>query len=401
MRLLRSLLYLICGLTDFASFVVVFTVSRSLAEDATGSLQLGILGAGLSLSAAIASLAAGLSSQYVDSRRIFLTGAWLVVLAIIGCAGLERGSILFLASYWTVGIGLGLLYPPLIGWLNQGEDAHANRLGVSRVLIIYCVAWNSGMMCGQLVGGTFFAWGPTWAYGIALAIAMVNIVLAYYAARQVRQLLRSHRNEQAGVSTDMQLALAFKRLSWLANIGGMFGGSMVVHLLPDLAVRIGVPPDNHGSMLAGFRIVVITTYLCMHVLTFWHYSLVTAILSQIIGAVGLMVIAQSTSGSMLAIGLVMLGQLVGYNYFSGLFYSTAGSSSERRALAAGIHEATLAGGMALGTLLGGMLGSYINVRCPYWLAAGVMLLLIAVQVLAWRAWVLPLRRQAVILPVKD
>src|SRR5438067_5712607 len=39
-------LYPICVLTDFAGFVMMFTVSRGLAEGAAGPLYLGIVGAG-------------------------------------------------------------------------------------------------------------------------------------------------------------------------------------------------------------------------------------------------------------------------------------------------------------------------------------------------------------------
>jgi len=95
----------------------------------------------------------------------------------------------------------------------------------------------------------------------------------------------------------------------------------------------------------------------------------------------------------LFIGLALLGQLVGYNYFSGLFYSTAGSSHDRRALAAGIHEATLAAGMAIGTVVGGVLGSLAGHRMPYLLAAAVVLVLLAVQSAAWWSWVRPLENR--------
>jgi MFS family permease len=106
-----------------------------------------------------------------------------------------------------------------------------------------------------------------------------------------------------------------------------------------------------------------------------------------------LVIAGSESTVTLFVGLTLLGQLVGYNYFSGLFYSTAGSPDERRALAAGIHEATLAGGMAIGTMAGGVFGSVGGRRMPYVVAAGVMLALTVVQSTAWWRWVRPLSRR--------
>ncbi|MCA9096616.1 MAG: hypothetical protein KDA68_24215, partial [Planctomycetaceae bacterium] len=79
-------------------------------------------------------------------------------------------------------------------------------------------------------------------------------------------------------------------------------------------------------------------------------------------------------------------QLIGFNYYSGLFYSTSGSKQEGRALAAGIHEATLAIGMSLGTIAGGWLGTVAGPRAPYWMSAGFILFLIAVQIAARQRW---------------
>ena len=195
-------------------------------------------------------------------------------------------------------------------------------------------------------------------------------------------------------SASTELAANFKRLSWIANPGVMIGGSMVIHLLPDLAVPIGIAAESHGSLLACWRAVIIGTYLLMHFAGFWHYRFSTSLASQLLGAVGLVTIAQAESAATLLLGLTLLGQLVGYSYFSGLFYSTAGSSQHRRALAAGIHEATLAAGMAIGTVVGGVLGSVIDQRLPYMLAAMVLLVLVAVQSVVWWKLPCPLRLQA-------
>src|SRR5262249_7454448 len=174
-----------------------------------------------------------------------------------------------------------------------------------------------------------------------------------------------------------------------------FGGSLVIHLLPDLAVTIGVSPDDHGQLLACWRAVAIATYLLLHHAAFWHYRLSVSLAAQILGAFGLGVIAQAATAFTLLLGLTLLGPLVGYNFFPGLFYSTAGSSHERRPLAAGIHEATLAAGMAIGTLAGGVLGSLVSQRMPYLLAAIVILVLIVMQSIAWWNWVRPLSRPGV------
>lgn len=384
---LNLVLYLICGLTDFAAFIVVFAVSRGLAQADVEPWYLGVVGAGVAASAGVGSLLGGWLAHRFNGRAVFVSGAIIMWLSIAACGAADLRSAWLLPGYWLLGIGLGFQYPPLIGWLNQGKDAHANRRGVSRTLILFCIAWNIGMMCGQLTAGWLFASGPIMLYSAALSAAGVNVVVALVAVRLVARLPVVVIDIASPQHEVVKLAATFKRLSWIANLGGMFGGSMVLHLLPDLAVHIGIPADSHGILLACWRGVIIATYLLMHFVGFWHYRLGTSLAAQALAAVGLVVIAGAHSAGMLLIGLALLGQLVGYNYFSGLYYATAGSAHERRTLAAGIHEATLAAGMAVGTIIGGMVGTLIDYWAPYLLAAAVIVVLMAVQAGAWRRWV--------------
>lgn len=383
----RLLLYIACVLTDFSAFIVIFAVTRGLAEAHAEPWFLGVVGAGFSLTAGIASVLGGWLTHRFDGRVVIVSGAATMSACIAACGMTNPASLAFLAEYWVLGIGLGFFYPPLIGWLNQGVDAHANRSGVSRTLILFCVSWNFGMMCGQLTAGSLFSVGPNWTYGVAFGVSLLNVLVVCLAARRVVTSVAVAVDRTPAEHQAVELATAFKRLSWIANLGGMFGGSMVLHLLPDLAVTIGVAAADHGKVLAVWRGVIIATYLVMYRLTFWHYNLTTALVSQVLAGIGLIVISQATSAGTLLIGLVLLGQLVGYNYFSGLFYSTVGSSHESRALAAGIHEATLAIGMAVGTIVGGVLGSLVNHRVPYLLAAVVLGVMIIAQTIAWWIWV--------------
>ena len=266
-----------CGLTDFASFAVVFAVSRGLAEGRAAPWYLGLAGAGLSFSAVVGSILGGWLASRFDGRIVFVSGAGGVVLSIAACWFSDFRNAWLLPGYWLLGIGLGLFYPPLIGWLNQGENPHANRRAVSRTLILFCVAWNVGMMCGQLTAGALFPLGQCWVYGAALLGALPNLALAFTVAFQVRPFvpISPHRTHHENKALD--LAVAFKRLSWIANLGGMFGASMIIHLLPDLAVAIGVRPQDHGKLLASWRGVIVGTYLLMHYTAHWHYRFSTAL----------------------------------------------------------------------------------------------------------------------------
>lgn len=253
-------------------------------------------------------------------------------------------------------------------------------------MIVFCVAWNLGMLSGQLVGGRLLEQGTAWGLGTALAAASLNLMVGMFAVRRVRPIQPVVIEGKEVPEKLVARANLFKRLGWIANLGGVFGGAMVIHLLPDLMVSIGIPPREHGSLLALWRGVIILTYAAMHWSSFWHYRLGVSLGSQAIGAMGMLLIAGAHSGWMLLAGLSLLGQLVGFNYFSGLYYSTAGSHQEGRALAAGIHEATLATGMALGTMAGGWLGSHLSQRGPYALGGIFIGILMVLQVGGWLRW---------------
>jgi MFS family permease len=407
-RLLRTILYANCVLTDFAAFLIIFVTSRGLADRGADPSYLGIMGAGLSLTAGLGSILGGWLSARFDGKLVFLYGAVSTVAAIAVCSRLDPLEVAYIPAYWSLGISLGCIYPPLIGWLNYGADVETDQRGVSSRLIFYCVAWNIGMMVGQLTGGTLYQMGDEWSWNVALRGAQesrdqvaepggrwiwnaalvgasLNVAVAIAAVSFVRRLPSVVRivTESSAPPAISPRARLFKRLGWIANLGGVFGGSLVLHLLPDLMVDLGISPDSHGRMLAFWRVVVIAMYLAMHFGGYWHYRFGVSVASQLLGAAGLLCIGIAHSPVMLLIGLALLGQLVGFNYFSSLYYSTTGAAQESRAFAAGIHEATLAAGMALGTLAGGYVGSLINNRLPYQLSAAVIGVLVVWQACVW------------------
>ena len=269
--------------------MVIFAVSRGLAEQQAPQWYLGVVGAGLSFSAGVGSILGGWLAHKWDARKVFLSGAVMMVLSIVACGLGQPTSKWFLPFYWLLGIGIGCLYPPLVGWLNQGEVTHGKTGNVSRTLILYCISWNLGMLCGQLTAGELFAWGATWTYGAALAVGLLNLFVAGGSTSRPRTCEDSRlteATETAPATRETALATNFKRVGWIANLGGMFGGSMVVHLLPDLAVNIGVPADRHGQLLAGWRVAIISTYLLLHASHFWHFRFGVSLVSQLLAASG-------------------------------------------------------------------------------------------------------------------
>ena len=83
---------------------------------------------------------------------------------------------------------------------------------------------------------------------------------------------------------------------------------------------------------------------------------------------------------MLTVGLVVLGGLLGFNYYASLYYSANSSTDSDRGSATGWNEATLALGFCGGSLFGGIAGEMAGNRAPLQLAAVVILVLLFLQV---------------------
>jgi predicted MFS family arabinose efflux permease len=102
---------------------------------------------------------------------------------------------------------------------------------------------------------------------------------------------------------------------------------------------------------------------------------------QTLGLLGLFILTQANGAGGLFLGLASLAVLIGYNYFAGLFYGNEHPSKRGRGFASGMHQGSLAAGLAIGSIGGGLFGAYLGPRSPYFLGMLVLLASIAGQVL--------------------
>ena len=103
-RRFRQALYSVCFLTDFSAFIIVFTVSRGLAETKIDTGTLGLVGAGLSFSAGIGSLVGGWLSDKYDSRVIFLNGSVGIILSSVSLGIAAPDFLQWIPFYWLLGV---------------------------------------------------------------------------------------------------------------------------------------------------------------------------------------------------------------------------------------------------------------------------------------------------------
>jgi DHA1 family multidrug resistance protein-like MFS transporter len=367
--------WLIPWLVDFSAFLVIFAVGRDVAESGGDMVTLGVLGALFSAGLGAASLVGGRLSDRFGRRRMIMAGLTLHLLFSVTAA-----ARLYPLAYVVGGVSAGMVYPAFIAWMTRGRQASGARSAMSHTLILFCVSWNLGLLSGQLFGGWLFAFDrlvPIAGSFILTIICMgvVSLNGLHPTAKVVERVVT--------VDDDLRhraLAASFARLSRVANLGGAFSMSMIIYLFPKLAVETGIPSDVHGMLLAGMRMVIVALYLLMHLTSIWHFRLVTAVTSQCLAAAGLLLLVVAPNLLTITVALAAIAQVQGYNYFAGLYYSTAGSTDEQRGASSGLHEATLSAGFVAGSLAGGLVGHFAGVRAPYILAAAVMLALAAVQV---------------------
>ncbi len=374
----RGLLYAIPLLMDLALFLTVFAVSRQMAETERDMLEMGLLGGMMSACQVVASLVGGRVSDRFGRRRMMFGGSLLYVLGpILGAYGWHE------ITYAAIGIGSGMMHPPIVACLTEGRRHGKGRSAISHTLIVYCLSWNVGLMSGQLSGGWLYALDQQWplwaAMSMGLIIAMFILMIRRPAVPGDIETLIAVDDPQG----HQELAASFARLSRISNVGGAVSMSMIVFLFPKLAVAMHIPPEQHGLVVATTRLFVIAVYLLMHMSSFWHFRFSTALTSQLIAVGGLLLLVNAESIFTTWLALAAAAQLMGYNFFASLYYSTAGSVESQRGAASGWHEASLAMGFVVGSVLGGLIGQYAGVKAPYLLGAAIILVLAVVQMFVY------------------
>ena len=377
----------ITAITDFSAALFLFTVHRSVAEAESSALTLGLLGGSFSGAMALSTYFAGRVSDRVGRFTVLVIGNLLFFPCVACVAMTEFGDGVYYLAYTCAGASLGATFPSLIALLTN----NSRESTVTQSLIGFCLAWNTGMICGYASGGYLYGrWGPMAPLVCAMLLLPVNLLMVFWARRQLQVTYPLPNKTTAPREKPSELGAAFAVLGWVANIGGTCCISTVIFLLPKLAVQIDMAPEAHGSMVAFSRVMVIATYLHMFFLSYWRFRFSSGLAAQITAILGLFCMAGAQTEFTLVLGLAAMSVLPGYNYFASLYYSTIGSTDEHRGRWSGIHEATFGVGLALGSIGGGLVGNHFGVRSAFILAAVVVALLAGIQVVMFFRLVLPL-----------
>ena len=382
------MLYVICWLTDFASVLFLFSATRALAEQGTGSIALGCIGAIFFLTAAASNAYWGRIADRWGRRRVVLAGIATMLVGTALAASWKIVPGLIYPAFVMGGLAVGMIWPPMMAWLGRETEGSSP----SRTYLLFCLAFNLGMVSGQSSGGWLFEnFGIVAPLLISAGLTTISFTCVWFMTES------SARDVQKPAADDPQaiqrrVARAFARLAWVANFGGMFAMSAIWFLFPQLVVSLGVPADSHGVILALGRAATISVFVLMHFFQFWQFRFLTAVVAQSLGVAGLVMVSGATTEIMLAGGIAALSAMMGYNYFASLSYHAIGYADQRRGMAFGLQEAFLGFGAAGGSCFGGIAAAYWGENAPFQLAAALVAMLIVVQLVLWCRLVYPLQR---------
>jgi predicted MFS family arabinose efflux permease len=390
----RQRIYLMALLNNCTLMMFSFAMTRLFAEQGAPLYTMGSLAGVAYLSYGLGSVASGRLSDAMGRRKVIALGAGLS-LCFLYVATLGTRLAFLLTMTGLVGGAISMVFPPLIAWLSEREADTGLGPARSRVLIAFCIAWNIGTVLGALCGGLLFAVSHKLPLLTALLFMAALLVLALRAdGAGEREPPGEEENSDATAlpvpaspagdgpvppAPTARVRQSFAYLGWIANIGGAFNMSAILFLFPSLAAHLGISSSVHGLMLATSRLTMIAVYFLLHLTLFWRYRLSAAFAAQFLAAAGVLLLVRGGSVPVLTAGLVLASVLTGYNYFASIFYSTTGFGTEKKGIASGLHEASLAAGFGGGAVAGGILGSLQGLRAPYRLGLWVLAVLWLIQ----------------------
>ena len=378
LRVILSITFLTsctCGASYFAVF-------RWIAEKdpAAESLQLGLI-------AALGSLGYWLACRLIPRLGARLDGRVLPGLGlVIGSIGLVL--LAMNRRVWTVYLLWPILmvswvplFVSLTSWMRYGRSGRALRSG----LFVYSIAWMSAVTFGAFLGSRIYGLasgdtGACYVYLTNFGMYLVCLVLLCLPGRRL-EISEEEMEKDLQEQVNTNVASAFRRMGWVGNVAVMVCSIILINLFNKVATDLHFRPESHGWLVVCYRAGMLITTGLMAIFLSWHYRWWSFLVAEGLAIGGLCMIGITGDYWLFMLGFIMAGIMIGHNYYAGVYYSLSSVASSdatgQRGLAA-LNESYFSVGAIAGAALGGLAGWY-SVRLPYFLAAGMILAALWVQ----------------------
>jgi len=343
--------------------VVLPYLAQDLGAD---SMDLGLLAAVRGGAYMLACLTVARLADRRNRKVLVAAAAVGVGLAFLGTAG--AGALWHLGAttlFWAV--SLSFYWPSLFAWLG---DAHPPER-LARATAAVNVSWSTGGILGGLAAGWLFLLNaplPLWVALAPVALAAGTMLLSPCA--HGRPQPPTPRRRVPGARR--VLAAVWIGNAAICSLLGLLGG-----VFPRLGGTLGVDAAGFGLLMAGLGLGRTAVFFAgfRHGDRMHGWPLAAA--TQLLAAALVASVARADSSAWFFVVFLGLGAALGVNYFRGLYKSL--ENAGLRGLKSGLHEATLLGGVLLGSLLGGAMAKGYGLRAPYVPVACLAVVLTAVQ----------------------
>ena len=381
MQSVKSILA-ITFLVDAGAGASMFVIFRWVADQdpPAESVQLGLISALGSLSYLLACQLVSRLGPKLVGRRMPACGLLIGIVSLVLLTVNRRLWAMYflwpaLISSWA------LLFPSLTGSVRYGRSGRSLR----SALFLFCIAWMSGVTFGVYFGSKLYGVsagrvGGSYVYLVNIGIHLICLLLLYRPGQRQESAQVAPGPEEAE-QVDTGLARVFMGIGWLGNILLMVCMAVLLNLFNKLATDLGVRPEAHGWLVVAIRGSALATAGLMFCSVYWHHRWWSFILAEGLAVAGLCVVGLTGDYWLFVLGFVLVGIMMGHNYYAGVYYSLSSVSAHdaigHRSRAA-INESFFPMGALFGAGLGGLAGWYW-VRLPYFLAAGAVLIIFAIQ----------------------
>jgi len=310
--------------------------------------------------------------RYLLIISSFVMSSFIVMIL---CA---KSIIYIYVFYGMIGLFDSLFWPPLMGWLSYKKEGTE----LSKLISRYNFSWSLGTIISPFIAGKLSSMDARLPiYVSASTFFVIGILIA--GAAMALPGIRSDRYSGLQAKSEEGLVDKSTVLRYQAWIG-IFMSYMVLGIIKNIFpvyARGELIITKHiiGILFLGRALFSTFGFMLMGKTTFWHFKLQYMILVQIGIVVFLVLMNFSTSIIIFMILFVLFGFLVSMSYTSSVFHGVSGSINRSTRMA--IHEATLSGGLIIGSSIGGMIYQNYNMSYTYIFCIGVIVFGIIIQMI--------------------
>ncbi len=281
----------------------------------------------------------------------------------------------FIVGILWAGLGHAFFWPGFQAWMSQNVNRNETALRVG----LYSIGWSFGLWSvAPFVGGLALEISNRLPFLIAAGISLFFFLVFYF----LRPTLSEHETHDIQFDEEQVPIHVRRKFLFSSRVANFMATTLVIGLrvyFPLLAVEWAMTESKIGYLLAVGGLTQSVTFIALVFSQRWHYHFGFLLLAQIIGLLGLLILAiggtywlgenpENSQIYLIAIPTLVAGAMMNaITFYSSAFYSLFGEAEKGKN--ASLNEAII-GTANIVPLYGGALAIYgFGLMAPYWSGA--------------------------------